>query len=134
MLLFITVLCTSTKILKQMIENLHARVQVGWKILLALRKKVHAFVQVRMCKIEHCTHQGLINFFTEMTKRRITSSNFIRKFIGANCFMENLEIKCSQLCFDTTIKIIFMNDILQSTSSSTFKASHQNFSVSLGLE
>ena len=24
--------------------------------------------------------------------------------------MENLEIKCSQLCFDTTIKIIFMND------------------------
>ena len=25
--------------MKQMIENLHAHVQVGWKILLALRKK-----------------------------------------------------------------------------------------------
>ena len=43
-----------TNIVKQMIENLHAHVQVGWKILLALRKKVHAFVQVCMCKIEHC--------------------------------------------------------------------------------
>ena len=49
MLLFIIVLCTSTNIVKQMTENLH--VQVEWKILLALRKKVHyAFVQV--C-IEH---------------------------------------------------------------------------------
>ena len=55
-------------------------------------------------------HQGLINFFTEMTNGRITSANFVKKFIGANCFMENLEIKCSQLCFDTTNKIIFMND------------------------
>ena len=39
MLLSIIVLCISTNIVKQMIENLHARVQVGWKILLVLRKK-----------------------------------------------------------------------------------------------
>ena len=39
MLFFIIVLCTSTNIVQQMIENLHAPVQVGWKILLALRKK-----------------------------------------------------------------------------------------------
>ena len=38
MLFFIIVLCTSTNIVQQMIEK-HARVQVGWKILLALRKK-----------------------------------------------------------------------------------------------
>ena len=37
-LLFIIVLCTWTKILKQMIENLHAHVQIVWKILLALIK------------------------------------------------------------------------------------------------
>ena len=39
MLFFIIVLCTSTTIVQQMIENLHACVQVEWKILLALRKK-----------------------------------------------------------------------------------------------
>ena len=32
MLFFIIVLYTSTNIVQQMIENLHARVQVGWKI------------------------------------------------------------------------------------------------------
>ena len=39
MLFFIIVLCTSTNIVKQVIENLHAHVQVEWKILLAPRKK-----------------------------------------------------------------------------------------------
>ena len=55
-------------------------------------------------------HQGLINFFTKMTKRRITSAYFSKKFIGANSFMENLEIKCSQLCFNATVKVIIMNN------------------------
>ena len=32
-------MCTSTNIVKQMIENLHAHVQVGLKILLALGEK-----------------------------------------------------------------------------------------------
>ena len=36
---FIIVLCTLTNIVKQVIENLHAHVHVGWKILLAPRKK-----------------------------------------------------------------------------------------------
>ena len=52
MLLFIIVLFTLTNIVKQMIENLYARVQVGWKILLALKKNVHVFVQVSMSKIK----------------------------------------------------------------------------------
>ena len=39
MLVFTIVLCTSTDIVKQVIENLHTHVQVGWKILLAQRKK-----------------------------------------------------------------------------------------------
>ena len=38
-LFFIIVLCTSTNIVKQVIENLYAHVHVGWKILLAPRKK-----------------------------------------------------------------------------------------------
>ena len=39
MLFFIIMLCTSTNIVKQVIENLQAHVHVGWKILLAPRKK-----------------------------------------------------------------------------------------------
>ena len=39
MLFFIIVLCISTNMEKQVIENLHAHMQVGWKILLAPRKK-----------------------------------------------------------------------------------------------
>ena len=64
-LLFIIVLFTLTNIVKQMIENLHARMQVGWKILFALRKKGNAFVQVCMCKIKHwvflCLTMFLLN-------------------------------------------------------------------------
>ena len=36
---------------QQMIENLHARVQVGCKILLALRK---TYMHLCKCKIEYC--------------------------------------------------------------------------------
>ena len=55
MLLFIVVLCTSTNIMKQMIENLHARVQVGWKILLALRKKY-----MHLCKCAYSVKSSTV--------------------------------------------------------------------------
>ena len=75
-------------------------------------------------------HQSLINFLWQKGESLlpILTRNIL---VQLKLLMENLEIKCSQLCLDTTINIVFM--ILQSTSSSTFKASHQNFSVSLGL-
>ena len=47
MLVFNTALCTLTN----SDCNLHAQVQVEWKILLALRKK---YVHMCKCKIEHC--------------------------------------------------------------------------------
>ena len=49
-------LCTSTNIVKQVIENLYAHVHVQCRVenLTCTKKKVHAFVQVCMLKIEHC--------------------------------------------------------------------------------
>ena len=68
MLFFIIVLCTSTNMVQQMIENLHASVQVGSKILLALRKKyiVHAL----MCKCACVESSTVLNiaFLTKMFK------------------------------------------------------------------
>ena len=65
---FLSLLYTSTNIVQQMIENLCAsRVEN----LTCTEKKVHAFVQVCMCKIEHCRHfDGLLPFLTGMTKMR----------------------------------------------------------------
>ena len=62
---FIIVLCTQTNIVKQMIENLHARVQVGWKILLALRKKY-----MHLCKCACVKSSSLLgNIFIHKAPR-----------------------------------------------------------------
>ena len=70
---FIIVLCTLTNIVKQVIEDLHAHVHVGWKILLAPRKKVH----VHLCKcacLKSSTELGqrvsiVLDFFPETGDR-----------------------------------------------------------------
>ena len=66
MLLFITVLCT-LNIVQQMIENLHARVQVGWKILLALRKKY-----MHLCKCA-CVKSSTVAIQRMMTQMSLYS-------------------------------------------------------------
>ena len=89
MLFLIIVLCTSTNIVKQVTENLHVHVHVGWKILLAPTKKyMHLCVQVCMPKIEHC--QGDLNrwftplFFVHVFK--ITAAKLADKFYFSSFF------------------------------------------------
>ena len=54
--------------MKQMIENLHALVQVGWKILLALRKKY-----LHLCKCA-CVKSSTISLsvFREILEEKST--------------------------------------------------------------
>ena len=86
MLFFIIVLCTSTNIVQQMIENLHARVQVGWKILLALRKNYK-----HLCKC------ACVKWSTARTKNSPTSFTIILVHESQPILYLNFQIQNQQI-------------------------------------
>ena len=99
--IMIIVLCTSTNNVKQMIENLHARVQVEWKILLALRKKYMHLCKCACVKSSSAQYQKIVFatilkqiFFKYFTLLIYMFSyfepNFIEKLLKLEkCFLRN---------------------------------------------